>query len=203
MQYKILLKQIVLMVTPLWLILFAAPVLYVAQANPVTDNPVALVGNAHIHNIDEPIGVGLPIRLKIPAISVDSDIISVGLTLDGAMDVPKGPADVAWFDLGWRPGDSGSAVIAGHFGWKNKIPAVFDNLHKLNKGDKIYVEDEKGKVSTFVVRESRTYKKDDNPSDVFSSDDGRSHLNLITCMGAWNIMEKTRAKRLVVYSDRE
>ena len=45
----------------------------------------------------------------------------VGLTPGGAMDVPKGPSDVAWFDLGPRPGEVGSAVIAGHEGWKDNI----------------------------------------------------------------------------------
>ena len=57
------------------------------------------------------------------------------------MDVPKQPDDVAWFDLGFRPGQKGSAVIDGHSGWKDNRPAVFDNLSKLKNGDKIYVED--------------------------------------------------------------
>jgi LPXTG-site transpeptidase (sortase) family protein len=147
--------------------------------------------------------VGLPARLKIPVIGVDAPVNPVGLTSDGAMGVPKGPADVAWYNLGPRPGDSGSAVIAGHFGWKNNIPAVFDNLHKLRKGDKMSVEDEKGVVITFVVREVRTYDKDSDASDVFGSGDGKVNLNLITCTGAWNKKEKTFSKRLVVFADKE
>jgi len=71
---------------------------------------------------------GLPVRLKIPKINVDSAFEYVGLTPQGAMDVPKGPAEVGWFKLGTRPGEIGSAVVAGHSGWKNGIPAVFDNL---------------------------------------------------------------------------
>jgi hypothetical protein len=64
---------------------------------------------------------GLPVRLKIPSIGVDARIKPVGLTADGAMDVPAGPADVAWFDLGPRPGEIGSAVVAGHYwGWNKK-----------------------------------------------------------------------------------
>lgn len=145
----------------------------------------------------------LPVRLKIPLIGVDSVIVYAGLTSEGAMDVPKGPAEVSWFSFGVRPGDVGSAVIAGHFGWKDDIPAVFDRLHELQKGDKLYVEDEKGKVVTFVVREIRSYDPKADASGVFGSNDGKAHLNLVTCEGAWNIFKKSRPSRIVVFSDKE
>ncbi len=147
--------------------------------------------------------IELPARLKIPSINVDSAVAHVGLTSDGAMDAPKEPDEVTWFNLGPRPGEIGSAVIAGHYGWKNNIPAVFDNLHKLLKGDKISVEDEKGATITFVVRESRMYGKDEIVPDVFGSSDGKAHLNLITCAGVWNKAEQTRPKRLIVFTDKE
>ena len=146
---------------------------------------------------------GLPIRFKIPSINVDVPVEYVGLTSDGAMDVPKGPVNVGWFNLGPRPGQNGSSVIAGHSGWKDAIPAVFDNLHKLRKGDEIYIEDEKGANIIFVVREIKIYGRNDNASDVFGSSDGASHLNLITCTGVWNKVEKTSSDRLVVFADKE
>ncbi len=119
------------------------------------------------------------------------------------MAVPKGPNDVAWFDLGPRPGDIGSAVVAGHYGWKNNIPAVFDNLYKLHIRDKIYVVDDKGATTTFVVGELGTYTENGNSTNVFDSKDGKSHLNLITCEGIWNAAKKSYSNRLVVYADRE
>ena len=61
----------------------------------------------------------LPVRLKIPSISINAAVNYVGLTPEGEMDVPKNPPDVAWFDIGPRPGENGSAVIDGHSGWKN------------------------------------------------------------------------------------
>ncbi len=85
-----------------------------------------------------------PIRLKIPKINVNTNIEVVGIASDGALDVPKNFTDVAWFNLGPRPGENGNAVIDGHSGRKNNASAVFDNLYKLKKGDKIYTEDEKG-----------------------------------------------------------
>ena len=86
----------------------------------------------------------LPVRLKIPAIDVDAAVEYVGLTSDKAMDVPKDPADVAWFNLGARPGENGSAIMAGHYGGKKA--SVFDNLYKLRKGDKVSIEDDKGAI---------------------------------------------------------
>lgn len=146
---------------------------------------------------------GLPIRLKIPKIDVDATIKYVGLTPEGAIDIPKDPADVAWFELGPRPGENNSAIISGHYGWKNDIPAVFDNLHELVKGDKIYIEDEGGVTITFVVRESKTYGENENASAVFDSNDGTSHLNLVTCQGVWNKAKKSYSNRLIVFTDKE
>src|SRR5438309_658887 len=56
----------------------------------------------------------LPVRLVIPAIQVDASVEQVGRTPDGAMDVPKESNDVGWYKLGFRPGEQGNAVMAGH-----------------------------------------------------------------------------------------
>jgi LPXTG-site transpeptidase (sortase) family protein len=146
---------------------------------------------------------GLPVYLRIPEIGVDAPIDSVGLTPEGALGVPKGPVTSAWFDLGPRPGENGSAVIDGHFGWKDGIPAVFDNLSKLHKGDIVYVEDTTGSTTAFVVRDIKTYGQNEDASDVFASSDGKAHLNLITCEGVWNNIQKSYSNRLVVFTDKE
>lgn len=159
------------------------------------------IKNIPILNEQKKVNSESPIRLKIPKINVDATIEQVGLAPDGSMDVPKGPAEVVWYKLGPRPGEIGSAVMAGHSGWKNNRPAVFDNLNKLKRGDKIYVEDEKGITITFVVRESRSYDPEADATDVFTSSDGKAHLNLITCEGIWNEITKSRSERLVVFTD--
>ena len=152
----------------------------------------------------EQISVGVPVRLKISGIGVDVTVESLGLTSAGAMDTPKGPDEVGWFKLGTRPGENGSAVIAGHYGtWKNGKGSVFDNLHKLSKGDKLSIEDASGASISFVVRESRSYDPGADASEIFSSSDGQAHLNLITCEGAWNKDAKSYPQRLVVFTDKE
>lgn len=200
---KILSKRASLIVVHSGFVLFATLLFNFIPKNSIQGNLELPIKNVATLSNQEQASVELPVRLKIPVISVDSAVIPVGFTSDGEMGVPKNPAEVAWFNLGPRPGESGSAVIAGHYGWENNIPAVFDNLHKLRKGDKVYVEDEKGTTITFIVREIRTYGKDEAALDVFSSSDGKAHFNLVTCTGAWNTEEKTRSERLIVFTDKE
>ncbi len=178
------------------------------QRVPSADGPPVekLTGVYSPESLDgmpEEVRAPLPIRLVIPKMHVDAALEYVGLTKAGAMDVPKGPASAAWYDLGPRPGEGGSAVIAGHYGWKNNIPAVFDDLFLLEKGDKLYVVDEKGATSTFTVRQVRTYGENDDATDVFGAGDGNAHLNLVTCKGVWNKGKKSYSERLVVFADKE
>lgn len=70
-------------------------------------------------------------RLNIPSIHVSVPVVPVGLTTAGALDVPKNFAHAGWYRLGARPGEIGTAVIDGHFGYLKGKPAVFNNLYKL------------------------------------------------------------------------
>jgi sortase A len=140
-----------------------------------------------------------PARISIPSIGVDAKVSPVGRTKDGAMESPKGPEDAAWFEPGPIPGERGSAVIAGHRGWKLRH-AIFDDLHKIKLGDKVYVEDEKGTTLAFVVRKIKIYGAEEVVPEVWDKDDS-SYLNLITCSGDWNILTGTSEDRLVVSTE--
>jgi LPXTG-site transpeptidase (sortase) family protein len=210
MQSRILLKQLPLIGALFGIAFFGAFLLDSITENSVKDASVHIVENTSIsQNQEQAIfdsrasSVGNPMRLRIPSINVDATFEYVGITPDGAMDVPKDPHEVGWFNLGPRPGENGSAVIAGHYGWKEGKGAVFDTLYKVRVGDKIYVEDSKGEVVTFVVRESRRYDPEADASGVFSSSDGKAHLNLVTCEGEWDEVSKSYSKRLVVFADKE
>ncbi len=151
----------------------------------------------------QPERAGLPVRLKIPKIKVDAVVEHVGLTPDGAMDAPAGPTTTGWYDRGPRPGETGSAVIDGHFDSVNGGPAVFDSLHTLQAGDRLSVQDANGATTTFVVHGFRTYTPNEDAASVFISRDERAHLNLITCMGVWDRAQQSYSNRLVVFADRE
>lgn len=143
--------------------------------------------------------LGSPVRLIVPAININAGIQYLGVTNIGEMEVPNNVVDVGWFELGPRPGEQGSSVIAGHLNGPSGEVGVFADLSKLKKGDKLYIKNDNGTSVTFVVREKRTYDPG-HAADVFNMSD-TSHLNLITCDGDWNNDKKSYSKRLVVFTD--
>jgi LPXTG-site transpeptidase (sortase) family protein len=145
---------------------------------------------------------GLPRYLLIPKIKLTANIEYVRVTKEGAMDVPKIIQNVAWYELGVRPGDIGSAVIAGHYGWKNGKSSAFDNVSKLKKGDMVYIKDDNGTIISFVVQKKETYDSTASAEAIFMSNDGKSHLNLITCSGTWNAVEKKYSSRTIIFTNR-
>lgn len=144
---------------------------------------------------------GLPTRLKIPKLNIDAPVDSLGLTPDGDLDTPKTAENTGWYNAGPKPGEVGSAVIDGHFGYANNKPAVFDYLHTLVAGDVFHVEDEHKVTRSFVVRESRIFGPEDDATVVFRSSDNLAHLNLITCQGIWSAGQESYSTRLVVFAD--
>lgn len=142
----------------------------------------------------------LPDRISIPAIGVNAAVESVGLDSQKRMDVPRTPEDVAWYNLGARPGERGSAVIDGHLDTPTGAPAVFWNLNKLTPSDTITIHDSKGGKYTFVVTSVVSYPYDQVPLQKIFADNSVTGLNLITCSGTWDKGQKNYSQRTVVYS---
>src|SRR3989338_5934345 len=144
-----------------------------------------------------------PARLIIPAIGVDSNVQSVGLSwkCDGKVGIPTNFTDVAWYNQGPRPGMPGIAVINGHVDGKDVQKAVFYDLDKLKPGDAVEVVDKKGTVIQFRVVESRTYDYDSPTADIFIGDGSKSLINLITCSGDWDKERKLYRQRIVVTAE--
>ncbi|MDB5160563.1 MAG: peptidase family protein [Candidatus Saccharibacteria bacterium] len=145
--------------------------------------------------------IASPVQLNIDSINVNAIVNPVGLTSTGDMDIDENPTQVAWYKLGPKPGEVGSAVIAGHYGWKDGVPSVFNDLNKLVKGDTISTVGEDGQVKTFAVNHTALYAPDQDATNVFTSDDGKAHLNLVTCQGSWNNSARTYTERLIVFTD--
>ena len=144
---------------------------------------------------------GLPSRLKIPKLQIDTHIIYVGLTKDGNMSVPNNVIDAGWYKYSALPGNTGTAVIAGHLDGLRGEPGVFSNLSKLAPGDTILVTESNGVSVSFIVRATKRYPQTEQPTEVFTSTSG-SHLNIITCTGSWDRSEHRFAERLVVFADK-
>lgn len=198
MKIQIPTKKSHIIITIIALISFLGFFLYVVSQKKV----LADTKNTSVATQESMLSAGLPTRLKIPSISLDVSVEHVGINSIGEMDTPKLIENVAWFELGVLPGEIGSAVIDGHYGWKNNKLGAFDSLSRVKIGEIVSIENDKGDIVTFLVRDIKKYDPKADASLVFTSNDGKSHLNLITCIGIWNQTENSYSERLVIFTDK-
>lgn len=171
------------------------------SAQPAALPPVAAGGEAFT---DSPpvLNVAQPSRLIIPSLGIDAHVQYVGVTASGTMGTPDNAYDVAWYKLGPRPGEDGSAVIAGHINTRYSAHGVFEHLENLNTGDEVSVVTSDGATLTFRVtgKTFLPYNDQNASADVFGPS-GKTRLNLITCAGTWMPEKHVYDKRLVVYTE--
>lgn len=145
-------------------------------------------------NIEEPVG------LIIPSLSVNTEVERVGLDSSGRIDIPKNVYNVGWYSIGFKPGESGNAVIDGHFDTPTGAPSVFYALKSLNPGDQVIIEDAGGKKLTFLVEDVVSYNLESVPMGKIVEKSVDKRLNLITCGGAWDATRKIYNERVVAYT---
>ena len=126
-----------------------------------------------------------PVRLAIPAMALDTRLITLGLQPDETVEVPSDPDQAGWYRLGTMPGSVGSSVILGHVDSVDG-PAVFSGLADLAPGVEVQVELDDGSVSTFAVRSVTTYDNEAFPAKLVYGSHGRRELNLVTCGGEYD-----------------
>jgi sortase A len=143
-----------------------------------------------------------PSRLEIPKLRINAKVQHLGVTNSGLMAAPSNYTDVSWYRYGTKPGDTGSAVIAGHEDNALSLDGVFKRLNNLQIGDSVYVVGSDGRRLQFKVIEKRIYAYDDPKplQRIFTQSNGK-YLNLITCAGEWLPSARTNDKRLVVYTE--
>jgi hypothetical protein len=140
-----------------------------------------------------------PVRLQIPAIGVDTDLVALGLNPNGSMQVPAKWEQAGWYDRGPRPGEDGPAVIAGHVDSKSG-PAVFFRLHLLRAGDDIAVTRADHSVVHFRIDRLEQFPKRTFPTaTVFAPTPGPT-LRLITCTGAFDETLHSYLDNLVAFA---
>ncbi len=144
---------------------------------------------------------GFPKNLAIPTLRIDASVQYIGLSSEGAMDVPSNSKDVAWYKFGVKPGEKGNAVIAGHKDWFNDKNGVFSDLNKLKIGDYVYVVDDRNNKHRFKVAKKQSYKEGTAPMEEIFGLGNAARLNLITCVGSWNKNTQSYSERLVVYTE--
>ncbi|MEU3981411.1 class F sortase [Streptomyces sp. NPDC026672] len=126
-----------------------------------------------------------PVRLRIPAIGVDTPLIRLGLEADGTVQVPPITAHdrAGWYEHSPTPGQTGPSVVLGHVTVGEYGDGVFRRLSTLRRGDRIEARLENGTTPVFTVTSLRTVAKAAFPSDDVYGDVDRPELRVITCGG--------------------
>lgn len=170
-------------------------VLGIASESQLKNTPVPTITNTPTPT---PTPVGDPVRLKIPALTIDTNIVLVGISNENVMETPTDFSTVGWFTGSKKPGEEGVAILTAHFDDIYGSPAIFYSLSKLKKGDAIIIETNLQQTLTFIVDSTINEPYKTFPKDLlYSSFVGRG-IRLITCDGIWDKFEKTYSRRLVV-----
>lgn len=129
------------------------------------------------------LGPSTPVRLSIPAIGVESELITTGLRSDRTLEVPpthRG-APASWFDGSPTPGSVGAAVVLGHVNSTIDANGVFLRIIELAPGDQVMVSREDGTVAVFEVYRNEAYPKTKFPTKEVYAPVRGAEIRLITC----------------------
>ncbi|WP_369146129.1 class F sortase [Streptomyces sp. R44] len=149
----------------------------------------------------KPMARSLPVRVRVPAAGVDTGpVLPLGLNTDGTVEVPSvADADrIGWYDKGVTPGQTGPAVLIGHFDTA-RGPAVLKNVSKVRVGDEITVTRADRTTAVFRVRELQQVDKDAFPTAKVYGDTTHPELRLVTCGG--ELVDGHRPDNIILYAD--
>ncbi|WP_405592374.1 class F sortase [Streptomyces sp. NBC_01190] len=132
-----------------------------------------------------PMARSVPVRLRIPAIGVDTAVTALGLNADGTVRVPPiaAHAPAGWYDGSPTPGQTGPSVLLGHVTVGAYGDGVFRHLDQVRTGDRLTVARQDGSTATFAVESVRTMAKSRFPTASVYGNVDHPALRLITCGG--------------------
>jgi hypothetical protein len=147
-----------------------------------------------------PAPVADPLRVTVPAISLDAPLVGLGLNPDHTLAVPPldKPEQVGWYSGGVKPGQPGPAVIVSHVDAYGH-PGGGNRFHSLKAGDPITVARADGSTITFRVTHVDLVHKDSFPTSAIYGDTAGPELRLITCGGPLDAAAHSYTDNVVVF----
>jgi sortase (surface protein transpeptidase) len=149
-----------------------------------------------------PMSRSAPVAVRIPAIGVRAQVISLGLDPSGGVAVPSlaTPQLVSWYDGGSAPGQPGPAVLLGHVDSATVGPAVFYLLGKLRPGDMVYVTRGDHRTAVFRTSSVALYPQGDFPTKQVYGATARPTLRLVTCGGQFDPQSGHYLDRIIAFA---
>jgi sortase (surface protein transpeptidase) len=144
--------------------------------------------------------VALPIRLRIPALHVNSRMIRLGVQKDGTVQVPARFDVAGWYDGGPRPGQNGPAVILGHVDSKSG-PGIFIDLRHVRIGTRVWVDRADGTSVEFKITKLSRVPKVQFPTDLVYAPSLDPTLRLVTCGGSFDSTRGSYRDNVIAFAD--
>lgn len=144
--------------------------------------------------------VAEPVRLRIPALGIDTALQRLGRAADRTVEAPTDVGVAGWFAGGPRPGQAGPAVVLGHVD-SRRGPGVFHPLAGVARGTEVHVDRADGSTVTFRVTGVRTVAKDRFPTEQVYAPTLQSSLRLVTCGGPFDHAAGSYRDNVVVSAD--
>ena len=144
--------------------------------------------------------VAEPVRLRIPAVRIDTPLQRLGRAADRSVEVPTDFGTAGWFADGPRPGQNGPAVILGHVDSRTG-PGVFYPLARLAPGSEVLVDRADGSTAAFRVSGVMTVPKTGFPTEQVYAPTLRSSLRLVTCGGPFDHAAGSYRDNVIVSAD--
>jgi sortase (surface protein transpeptidase) len=171
----------------------------VALVSPGAPGPAAASPSTAVSPASVAAERAAPVRVRVPAIGVDSELLRLGTDAAGVLVPPDDPDRAGWFPGGAVPGDVGPAVVAGHVD-SVEGPAVFARLRELTPGDEVVVDRQDGTTARFTVTGVGRHPKDDFPTEAVYGPTPRAELRLVTCGGDFDRSRGSYEDNVVVFA---
>ena len=126
-----------------------------------------------------------PRFLTVEGTTINMPIVEVGVSPNGAMEIPEPFNEAGWYRFGRAPGAAaGTAVVAAHVDTTSDS-APFSQLTSLAPGTLVTVQREGAASVTFRVTGVELMAKDAFDGASIFRRDGPPELKLVTCGGRW------------------
>ncbi|MGW7103507.1 class F sortase [Streptomyces sp. NPDC054838] len=148
-----------------------------------------------------PLPASEPVRVRIPSAGVDaSPVLELGPAADGTVEVPpvSDGDKIGWYTRGVTPGQTGPAVLIGHFDTA-RGPGVLKDVSRVRTGDEISISRADGSTALFRVRELEQVGKKAFPTAKVYGDTAHPELRVITCGG--ELTDGHRPDNIILYAD--
>lgn len=141
----------------------------------------------------------IPVRLELPAVGIDAPVESIDLNPDSALGWAARDMAVGWYSQGFRPGESGNAVLVGHLRTHEAdLPGGLWQLDKVKPGNDVVVTMSDGDQLRYLVTAADEFDAHDRPLARLFGKAASENLNIIT--HSYQDERGMRKKIMVVFS---